>query len=132
MKKLREKTGQSDLGSSPMDQTQALDYFNLTLKKEDKKSAVIEGKPKKPNKFIDKVEFVIDTERNLPVEVKIFNAKGSQISGSKLEYKRIKNIWVLSRNNAQVVSPQGNMEVEMDFSNIKINEGISDKEFKID
>ena len=48
-----------------------------------------------------------------------------------MEYKNIKNIWVLSKNTSWVEVPGGKMEVTMKLEDVKINESISDSEFEI-
>jgi outer membrane lipoprotein-sorting protein len=137
IKKIKDKMGQTELGRTPMDQTKALEYFNLKLKSEGggffkKKEIIIEGTPKEPNKFLGKVVFHIDDERHLPVKVEIFNPQGGLVSTSDLEYQKIKDIWVIAKNMSEVKMPNGKMEVEMKFNNVKVNEGIADREFKID
>ena len=135
MKKLREKTGEMDFGNSPTDQTKALEYFNLKLREETTasgKNYIIEGTPKKPNIMLGKVVFEIEGARNLPVKISIYNPKGALVSSSTIEYQKIKNIWVIKGNTAMVKTPQGSMNLVMRFNNVKINDGISDDQFKVD
>jgi len=131
MKKLREKTGEMDFGNSPTDQTKALEYFNLKLRQEGQ-NYIIEGTPKKPNIMLGKVIFEIEEARHLPVKISIYNPKGALVSSSTIEYQKIKNIWVIKENKAMVKTPQGSMNLTMSFNNVKINEGISDNQFKVD
>ncbi|MFA4966670.1 MAG: outer membrane lipoprotein-sorting protein [Candidatus Margulisiibacteriota bacterium] len=134
LKKLREKNGQVDLGqgSKTMDKKKMYDFFNLKLVKSSGKQIIIEGNPKKANKFLGKVNFYVDTDRYLPVKIEIYNPTGGVVSTSDIEYAKINNIWVISKSVSEVKLPGGKMKAEMRFENIKVNEGISDSVFKID
>lgn len=131
MKKMREKSGEMDFGNSPTDQTKALEYFNLKLKKEGN-DYVIEGTPKKANVMLGKVVFEVEGARYLPTKISIYNPKGALVSSSTIEYQKLKNIWVIKENKAMVKTPQGSMNLTMSFNNVRINEGISDSQFKVD
>jgi outer membrane lipoprotein-sorting protein len=131
LKKLREKTGQPDLGQGSMDKKKMLEYFDLKLKNVSG-IIVIEAKPKKTNKFLGRVDFTIDSNRYLPVKIEIYNPAGNLVSATKIEYIKTKNVWVISKSVSEVKLPMGSMKAEMRYDNIKINEGISDSIFKIE
>ena len=134
--KLREKTGQPDLGQGSMDKKKMLDYFNLKLRTVSGifgvKEYVIEGRPKKANKFLGRVDFTIDSNRYLPVKIEIYSPEGKLVSATKIEYIKIKNIWVISKSASEIKLPAGNLKAEMRYDNIKLNEGIADSVFKIE
>jgi len=139
LKKTRQKSGQLDMGqgSKTMDKKKMYDFFNLKVATASGglfggKQFVIEGSPKKPNKFLGKVNFYIDADRYLPVKIEIFNQQGAVVSTSDIDYQKIKNIWVIAKSVTEVKLPVGKMKAEMKFENIKLNEGISDSVFKID
>jgi outer membrane lipoprotein-sorting protein len=134
---MRKKTGQMDLGKNVMDQTKALEYFNLSVKEVGGffggvKEYLITGVPKEKNKFLGRVEFAVDAKRFVPTRIDIYNPQGNLVSSSTIEYAQLKNIWVIAKNISEVKLPSGKMKMEMRFENIKVNEGIPDKEFKID
>lgn len=134
---MRKKTGQTDLGKNVMDQTKALEYFNLSVREVSSfmggvKEYVIVGVPKEKNKFLGKVEFTVDAQKYVPTRIDIYNPQGNLVSSSTIEYARLKDIWVIAKNVSEVKLPSGKMKMEMRFDNIKLNEGIPDKEFKID
>lgn len=131
LKKMRQETGQPDLGQGSMDKKKMLEYFNLKLRSASG-SVVIEGKPKKANKFLGRVDFTVDTSRNLPVKIEILNPEGKLVSTTNIEYTKIKNIWVIKKSSSEVKLPMGSMKAEMRYDNIKVNEGISDSVFKIE
>ena len=133
LNKIRKETGKSDIGKNPLDQTKILDYFDLTVEEKGiiSKSFVVTGVPKDKNKFMGKIKFYIDAGRYVPTKVEIFNGENKIISSSVLEYKKIKDIWILSKNSSWITIPDGKMDVTMAFDNIKVNEGISDKAFEI-
>ena len=132
LKKLREKTGQPDLGQGSMDRKKMLDYFNLKVRTVSGKGYVIEGTPRKENKFLGKIDFTIDADRYLPVKIEIYNPAGNLVSTSNIEYQKIKNIWVITKSVSEVKLPGGKMKAEMRYENIKLNDGIADSVFKIE
>ncbi|MBI5701223.1 outer membrane lipoprotein carrier protein LolA [Candidatus Saganbacteria bacterium] len=133
LKKLKGKLGQSSVGSSPIDQTKVLDYFDLKLEEKGviSKSYIITGVPKEKNKFMGMMKFYIDGSRNLPVKIEIYNTSDKLVSASDIDYTKVKDIWVISKNTSSIVVPGGKMEIEMRFDNVKVNEGLSDKLFEI-
>jgi outer membrane lipoprotein-sorting protein len=133
---MRKKTGQMDLGKNVMDQTKALEYFNLSVKEVGGffggvKEYVISGTPKEKNKFLGRIEFTVDAKKYVPTRIDIYNPKNSLVSSSAIEYVQIKDIWVITRNLSEVKLPSGKMRMEMRFDNIKVNEGMPDKIFEI-
>ena len=133
---MRKKTGQMDLGKNVMDQTKALEYFNLSVKEVGGffggvKEYVISGTPKEKNKFLGRIEFTVDAKKYVPTRIDIYNPKNSLVSSSTIEYEKIKDIWVIAKNTSEVKLPSGKMKMEMRFDKIKVNEGLSDKIFEI-
>lgn len=133
LKKMRKDSGKDDIGKNPLDQTRILDMFDLSMEERGiiSKSYVITGVPKDKNKFMCKIKFYVDAGRNVPTKVEVYNAQDKVISSSDLEYTKIKDIWVMSKNTSWISIPGGKMDVSMKFENIKINEGISDSAFAI-
>lgn len=134
---MRKKTGQMDLGKNVMDQTKALEYFNLSVKEVGGffggiKEYVISGTPKEKNKFLGRIEFTVDAKKFVPTRIDIYNPQGNLVSSSAIDYAQIKDIWVIAKNVSEVKLPSGKMKMEMRFENIRLNEGIPDKEFQID
>jgi len=136
LKKIREKTGDETVGKSS-GLAAALDAFDF--KKLSSGGGlfgggdiIIEGTPKKKGSLMGKVNYYIDKGRSLPVKIEIFDDKNNLLSKATISYEKIKDIWVISKTMSEIKMPKGKMEVEMIFSNIKVNEGIPDKEFKIE
>ena len=113
-----------------MNLEKAKEFFDLsaTRKGED---CVIVGVPKKENKFLGKMEFYVDAEKWVPVKIMMYDAKGRPMSQSEIQYQQISDVYVPVKNISNVTTPMGVMKVEMEFSNIKVNQGIKDSEFKI-
>lgn len=123
----------ANANQNPLDQTRILDYFNLSLEEKGIifKSYVITGVPKEKSKFLGQIKFYVDAGKNIPTKIEIYNGEGKLVTVSEIDYKKIKGIWVISDNKSSMDLPGGKMEVLMKFNNIKINEGIPDKEFEI-
>ena len=138
LKKLREKSGGQVVGQSGGQMTleKAMDYFDLSVRSQKTEDGeievyIIKGVPKEKNKFLSKMEFYINASRWVPVKILMYGPRDKLISRSEMEYEKISDIWIPIRNISDVNTPVGKMKVEMGFKNIKINKGISDKEFKI-
>ena len=109
----------------------AMEYFNLSVKK-DGDNYVVVGIPRDSNKFMSKMEFYIEAARWLPTKILMYGGDGKLLSRSIIEYEKISDVWVPTKNISSVNTPMGKMDVEMVYMNVKVNEGISDKEFVID
>ena len=129
--------------NNEMDLEKAMEFFNLSVSSQKSKdgkieSYIIKGVPKKQNKFMGKMEFYIDAQQWVPTKILMYGAKNKLMSRSEIEYKRFSiakgkdEVWIPVKNTSDVNTPMGKMKVEMGFSNIKINEGISDKEFEVE
>jgi outer membrane lipoprotein-sorting protein len=129
LKKLRGKSGMSD-ASQQMSLDKAKEFFNLSSAKKGN-DYVITGVPKKDNKFIGKMEFYVDSQRWVPVKIMMYDSQGKLVSESNIEYKQFSNIWLPIKNQSKVTTPMGKMDVEMLFENVRVNQGLSDREFKI-
>jgi outer membrane lipoprotein-sorting protein len=130
LKKLREKSGMPD-ASKQMDLERAKEFFDLSATKKGE-DYIIVGVPKKEIKILGKMEFYVDSEKWVPTKVLMYDSKGKLLSQSEIEYTKVSDVWVPAKNVSNVTTPMGTMKVEMEFTNIKVNQGISDKEFKID
>ena len=127
-----------------MDLEKAKEYFDLSVKKLDAskpgdlETYVIVGVPKKKNKFLGKMEFIIDSQKWSPVRILMYDAGGKLISRSEIEYQRWtidegqETIWVPAKTVSDVTTPLGTMRVEMELKNVRVNEGISEAEFRVE
>lgn len=114
-----------------MELEKAMEYFDLSAAKQGD-DYVITGIPKKKNKMIGKMEFLIDGKRWIPVKITLYGIKNELISQSDLQYNEVSGVWVPVKNISMVSTPAGKMKMEMEYSNIKVNRGIEDKVFAID
>jgi len=131
LKKMREKSGQSSDGGQ-MNLEKAMKYFDMTVQKTPDGQYILTGVPKEKNKFLGKMEFYIDASRWIPFKVLMYDPKDRLVNQSEIEYKEFSGIWVPYKNKSEVNTPAGKMNVEMELSNIKVNQGINDKEFAIE
>lgn len=138
LKKMREKSGMPDY-SRQMSLEKAKEFFDLSVKKKGD-DYIITGMPKKENKFLGKLEFYVRELKSseasgegawAPVKIVMYDAKGKPMSQSEIQYKEISDVYVPVKNISNVTTPLGTMMVEMTFDKVKINQGISDKEFEI-
>jgi len=134
MKKLREKQGLPQ--SKSMDLEEAMKYFNLSVNRQSslfgEGDYIIVGIPKEENKFLSKMEFYVDPSRWIPVKIRMYGPQGKLMSESEIEYKEISGVWIPVKNVSSITSPAGKMKAEMEFSNIKVNQGIKDSEFSVE
>lgn len=130
MKKLREQTGMTQ--GEEMNIVKTMEQFDLKITKKDKNEIVITGKPEKKSEYLGKMVFVIDANKHLPIRIASYSPKGGLLTYSTLEYKEISKIWVLVKNTTDINTPYGSSKTVMEFKNIKVNKGISDKLFEIE
>ena len=122
------------------DVTKVLDYFGLTVTTQQGQTGeadtyIISGTPKGTNQFLGRMDFFIDASRYVPVRIAMYNPKGALMSLTEMEYTGIEvstgeSIWVPSKIKSTVTSQMGNMNTEMVYENIKVNEGIKDSVFE--
>lgn len=117
-------------GQESMSLEKAQEYFNLSIAKKGN-GYLITGIPKKPNQFLGKMEFLVDGATWLPTKIYMYDAKGKLMNLSNLSYQQVSGIYVPSKTTSVVTTPMGKMDVEMVYSNVKINQGLSDSIFTI-
>ena len=130
LKKMREKSGQPDTGGMTLEK--ATKYFDMSVRPAGEGQYVLTGIPKEKNQFLGKMEFYVDTNRWVPFKVMMYDVKDRLMNQSEIEYKEVSGIWVPYKNHSSVNTPAGKMDVEMELSNIKVNQGINDKEFAVE
>jgi len=123
-----------------LDQTKALDYFDLTVKKSEGATGeadiyVISGTPKAANQFLGRMDFMIDAEKYIPLRIAMYTPKGALMSLSEMEYEPVaisstKTAYVAKKIKSIVTMQMGSVNTEMVYENIKVNEGISDSVFE--
>jgi len=127
LSKMREQAGIPKGGS--MDLSKALDSFYMSIEQREDQYVLI-GKPKQPNKFLGKMEFYIDVNRWLPVKILIYTPTDKIMNITEMDYKEISGIWITVETSSTAITPMGAIKTQMVLENIKINQGISDSEFK--
>ena len=134
LKKMRE---QGTVNSGQMSLEKLKEMFDLSVQstvdsEQNKPIYIITGVPRKENKFLGKMVFYIDGAKWIATRVQMYDPKGKLLSQTDMEYQQIGGVYVPSKNFSNVTTPMGAMKVEMEYSNIKVNKGISDSEFKVD
>lgn len=114
----------------------ALDYFNLTVDKAGTEEFVISGIPKEKNQFLGRMAFIIDAARDVAVRVVMYNPQGALISISEIEYQAMEVstgevAYVPRKIKSTVTMSMGSVNSEMEYSNIKINQGLKDEIFEV-
>ncbi|OGC10435.1 hypothetical protein A3D23_07210 [candidate division WOR-1 bacterium RIFCSPHIGHO2_02_FULL_53_26] len=149
LKKLRDKSGGLAGGQSgQMTLDKISEFFYLSVRKLDPSTTegvntyVVTGVPKKENKFMGKMEFYVDSERWAPVKILMYDPKNRPMSQTEIEYSSVEDksatasegsvIFVPLKNKSVVSSPMGKMEIEVEYTTVKVNGGISDKEFVVE
>lgn len=130
LKKMRQKNDLPEQQTNGVSLEKLKQYFNLSVRKQDN-FYVITGVPRQTNKLISKLEFYVDTDKWVPAKILMYNQKGALMSQSDIEYQKISDIWVPVRNVSNMSTPGGEMKVVIEFSNIRVNKGIGDEEFKV-
>ncbi|MFA5033914.1 MAG: hypothetical protein WC614_12980 [bacterium] len=87
---------------------------------------------KDKNPLMEKAELQVDYAKGLIINQKLYSNMG--ISITDISYKKIGNTWVM--NKMEVTTPMGltgkSAMITVNYDNIKVNQGISDKIFTIE
>ncbi len=78
-----------------------------------------------------KTEMVIDCNQWVPIYMTTYNEKGKMQASTDIKYAQFDGISIPVKIVANAVVPTGKAVMEMEFSNVKINQGISDSEFTV-
>jgi outer membrane lipoprotein-sorting protein len=123
-----------------MDATKALDYFNLTVRKNEggtgeAEAYVISGTPKEANQFLGRMDFFIDAEKYIPIRIAMYTPKGALMSLSEMEYEPVvissaETVYVPKKIKSVVTMQMGSINTEMEYENIKVNQGIKESVFE--
>ena len=116
--------------SSKMDFEEAKKKFDFSMKNSFG-GYLITGIPKAKSQFMGKIEIFVDKSKLVPTKIKMFNPAGKVLSDTRIEYKKVSGINIPYKNTSKVILPKGKMTMEMTYSNIKVNSGISDSVFDI-
>jgi len=130
MKKLRKERGIPE-PSKELSIEKAKEFFDLSLRRQGG-DYVLTGIPKKADKVLSKLEFVVASDKWVPVKVMMYGPQNKLVSQSQIDYQKISDVWVPVKNRSYLTTPAGKMEMEMLFFNVKVNQGIGDGEFKIE
>lgn len=80
--------------------------------------------------FIGKIEIYVDNKNFVSVKILTYDRNNKVINETAMEYTEISGIFVPQKTHSSVNSPMGKMTVDVEFLNIKVNEGIKDEEFR--
>ncbi|MBI5399507.1 outer membrane lipoprotein-sorting protein [Candidatus Saganbacteria bacterium] len=138
LKKIKDQGIKGARDQGQMNLEKAKEFFDFSVRKlealkpGDLETYIVTGVPKKENKFLGKMEFFIDSDKWAPVRIVMLDAKGKQINETKIEYAQMSGVWVPVKSQSVVNTPMGKMDVEMDYNNVRVNQGIKDSEFKVE
>ncbi len=127
-------------GGQGMYQTKALDYFNLTVQKSggatgESATYILSGTPKEANQFLGRIDFIIDADKYIPVRIAMYTPQGALMSLSEMEYEPVQvssaeTAYVVTKVKSIVTMQMGSVNSQMEYDNIKVNEGIEDSVFE--
>lgn len=122
-------------GGKSMDPEKALDYFDLSVTESGSTEYVLTGTPKQANQFLGRMDFFIDGARNIPVRIAMYAPKGALMSLSEMEYEPVQvssseTAYVATKIKSIVTMQMGSVNSEMEYEDVKVNQGIEDKEFE--
>lgn len=124
------KTPNAQNNSPQMNLEKAKEKFDFSVKQQSG-GYLITGYPKDNNKFMGKMEIFVDYSKMAPTNIKMFNPSGQLMNETKIEYQNVSGVYVVYKNTSKVNLPNGKMDMVMTYSNVKVNQGISDSVFDI-
>ncbi|OQX56323.1 MAG: hypothetical protein B5M53_02070 [Candidatus Cloacimonas sp. 4484_209] len=85
--------------------------------------------PEEANPLMQKVDMVIDMEKGVITQQKMYSNMG--VSFCKMEYEKNSDIWVLKRfTMTSSFGQMGTSTVKAEYKDVKVNKGIGDEMFK--
>lgn len=88
--------------------------------------------PKAKTLMSFKMKMTVDYSKGIVKRAESYSPDGKLISVMEnKEFDNIGNVWVVRRTENKIISPLGEMKIEMLYENIQINGGVNDEEFEI-
>jgi len=133
LKVLRKKSGDPNLGKSPLDQGKLFDDLDLTVEEKGffRKQYVLTGTAKKNNPFMGKVKFYVDQDKFVPTKFEVYGAGDKLVTVTELDHKQINDVWIMTKSHSKVDVPSGKIDIEVKLDDVKVNKGIDDSLFSI-
>ena len=134
MKKITEEQGKTVKGKvqkaiTPpgMDLQKGMSEFlrnsQVNIVKEEGNEVTISVIPEEANPLMQKLDMVVDMERGVITQQKMYSNMG--ISFGKMEYEKKDDVWVLKRfTMTSNLGQMGTSTVKAEYKNVKVNEGI--------
>ena len=92
---------------------------------------VLEVIPEKKDPMVQKMEMTVDMNKGVITSQKMFSNYGT--TKMNMEYENIKGAWIIKRINMTVPTPMGKSgKMTIEYKNVKVNQGISDRLFESD
>ena len=124
-----DKSGMSSYNQGNMDFEKIKTLFDLSVRT-DGGFYVITCTPKQKS-FLGKMEIYVDHEKYLSSKILVYDKNNKLMNQTDIEYKDISGVSVPVKMLSSIDSPVGKMKIEIEYSNIKVNQGMGDSEFKI-
>jgi len=140
MKKVTEEKGktvkgkvQNSITPPGMDLQKGMGEFlrksDVSIMKEEGNKITLSVIPEESNPLMQKLDMVIDIEKGVITQQKMYSNMG--VSFCKMEYEKKDNVWVLKKfTMTSNLGQMGTSTVKAEYKNVKINEGIDDEVFK--
>jgi len=107
------------------------EQYNMSVREKGNELAII-CEPKNKKEVGVSIEIYIDKDKWLAKEISVKTNEGLMVSNTDIEYQNVSGAWVPKKMNSMANAIFGKMKIKMLFNNIKVNQGIDDKVFKID
>ncbi|OGC05445.1 hypothetical protein A2230_07085 [candidate division WOR-1 bacterium RIFOXYA2_FULL_36_21] len=92
---------------------------------------IIEGTPKEKSEVLGKTEIYVDGKNWVSTKILIYDSHDKVMTQTQIEYQEISGAFVPVKSVTESKAMGMNMTIEVDFENVKVNQGISDGKFEI-
>lgn len=101
----------------------------VTIIKEEGNEVTLSVIPEEANPLMQKLDMVVDMERGVITQQKMYSNMG--ISFCRMEYESKHDVWVLKKfTMTSNLGQMGTSTVKAEYKNVKINKGIEDEMFE--
>ncbi len=87
--------------------------------------------PKADNIINDRADFLIDTNKWVPINLQTYDNKGKLLTNVEMNYEQIDRISVPVSIVINSIFPTAKAVTKIEFTNVKINRGINESEFEL-
>lgn len=122
------------IGYGVIDLKKYLKGFNISISRDKSKienNIYVLKCARKNKEDSNSVDMYVNYNKGTIEKYDVFDNAGKKYIETEIKYKLFKDIWLITKINTKYFTVLEEKEIEVEFSDIRLNSGISDSEFKL-